>query len=76
MDTDSDGIPNYLDLDSDGDGIPDNIEAQTTAGYIAPNADSAGTYTTNNGVNSAYLGGLGTLNTNSGSDSVPDYYGR
>jgi len=73
LDTDGDGIPNYLDLDSDGDGIPDNIEAQTTAGYTAPNADSAGTYTANNGVNSAYLGGISVTNTNSGSDSVPDY---
>ena len=26
-DTDSDNIPNYLDLDSDGDGIPDSTEA-------------------------------------------------
>ncbi len=29
IDTDSDGIPDYLDLDSDGDGCPDNIEAAT-----------------------------------------------
>ena len=27
LDTDGDGIPNYLDLDSDNDGIPDIIEA-------------------------------------------------
>jgi large repetitive protein len=26
-DADGDGIPNYLDLDSDGDGIPDSVEA-------------------------------------------------
>ncbi|MFC2109232.1 choice-of-anchor L domain-containing protein [Bacteroidota bacterium] len=71
LDTDSDGVLNYLDLDSDGDGIPDNIEAQTTNSYIAPNADSSGVYTTNNGVNSAYLGGLTPINTD-GTDN-PDY---
>jgi len=27
LDTDGDGVPNYLDLDSDNDGIPDNMEA-------------------------------------------------
>ncbi|WP_369048987.1 thrombospondin type 3 repeat-containing protein, partial [Tenacibaculum sp. UWU-22] len=27
VDTDNDGIPDYLDLDSDGDGIPDSVEA-------------------------------------------------
>ncbi|KGK28798.1 hypothetical protein EL45_18925, partial [Cellulophaga sp. E6(2014)] len=69
--TTPDGIPNYLDLDSDGDGLPDNVEAQTTAGYISPNADNATTYTTNNGVNSAYLGGITPENTD-GTDT-PDY---
>ncbi|MFY0631873.1 MAG: Ig-like domain-containing protein [Flavobacteriaceae bacterium] len=70
-DTDGDGVPNIRDLDSDNDGIPDNIEAQTTAGYVAPNADNAATYTTNNGVNSAYLGGLTPENTDGTGD--PDY---
>ncbi|MBT8449084.1 MAG: hypothetical protein KJO69_05315, partial [Gammaproteobacteria bacterium] len=70
-DTDNDGIVDSLDLDSDNDGIPDNVEAQTTAGYIAPNADDAATYLTNNGVNSAYLGGLTPVNTD-GTDN-PDY---
>ncbi|MGS0526810.1 hypothetical protein ACU8V7_18335 [Zobellia nedashkovskayae] len=58
-------------LDSDGDGIPDNVEAHTTLGYTAPNADDAATYLTNNGVNSAYLGGVTPTNT----DAIdnPDY---
>ncbi len=32
--TNSDAIPDYLDIDSDNDGIPDNIEAQTSTGYV------------------------------------------
>ncbi len=31
LDTDSDGTPNYLDVDSDGDGCSDAVEAGTTA---------------------------------------------
>ncbi|MGF1558637.1 MAG: gliding motility-associated C-terminal domain-containing protein [Flavobacteriaceae bacterium] len=38
--TDSNGNPDYLDIDSDDDGIVDNIEAQTTGDYMPPlNAD-------------------------------------
>ncbi|MEM7575353.1 MAG: DUF11 domain-containing protein [Bacteroidota bacterium] len=57
-DFDGDGIRNSADLDSDGDGIPDNVEGQTTAGYNAPNTDNNTTYANNDGINSAYLGGL------------------
>lgn len=39
-DTDSDGRPDYLDIDADNDGITDNVEAQPTPGYALPdNAD-------------------------------------
>ncbi|CAA6822264.1 MAG: internalin, putative [uncultured Sulfurovum sp.] len=69
-DSDNDGIQNSLDLDTDNDGIPDNVEAQTTQGYIVPNADDNATYTTNNGVNSAYLGGLTPVDTDD--DNVTD----
>ncbi|MFY0629681.1 MAG: T9SS type A sorting domain-containing protein [Flavobacteriaceae bacterium] len=76
-DSDGDGILNSLDIDSDNDGIPDNVEAQATVGYIAPAADDAATYTTNNGVNSAYLGGLTPVNTDditgNNTDTLPDY---
>ncbi|WP_234400150.1 GEVED domain-containing protein [Shewanella marina] len=54
-DFDGDNIPNHLDLDSDGDGIPDNLEAQLTNSYLLPNNDSDSTYTSNNGLNSAYI---------------------
>ncbi len=63
VDFDGDGIVNRLDLDSDNDGIPDNVEAQSTKGYTVPNADNTLTYITNNGVNSAYSGGLTPVNT-------------
>ncbi|MGB7248169.1 MAG: DUF4347 domain-containing protein, partial [Phormidesmis sp.] len=67
-DTDTDGIPDYLDLDSDNDGIPDNVEAQATDSYIAPNNDAG---TGNQGVDSAYTGGLSPVNTDSTDN--PDY---
>ncbi len=42
-DTDSDGIPDYQDIDSDNDGIVDNVEAQASATYVAPvDADADG----------------------------------
>ena len=36
LDSDEDGIANYLDIDSDNDGITDNIEAQSTADFAPP----------------------------------------
>ncbi|GAA4327598.1 hypothetical protein GCM10023115_57030 [Pontixanthobacter gangjinensis] len=43
LDSDGDGIADYLDLDSDNDTTPDNIEGQTTLGYVAfAAADSDG----------------------------------
>ncbi|WP_405409760.1 gliding motility-associated C-terminal domain-containing protein [Maribacter sp. Asnod1-A12] len=71
LDFDGDSIINSLDLDSDNDGIPDNVEAQTTVGYTPPNTDDSATYLANDGVNSAYLGGLSPTNTD-GADN-PDY---
>ena len=70
-DTDNDGIADHLDIDSDNDGITDNIEAQTTAGYIAPNANDAVTYASNDGLNSAYVGtnGLQAVDTDADGDA-------
>lgn len=76
-DSDADGIIDAFDIDSDNDGIPDNIEAQTTTGYIPPNNDTPQNYIDNNGVNSAYLGGLTPVNTDAlignNADVTPDY---
>ncbi len=72
FDADGDGVANHLDLDADNDGIPDNVEAQTTLVYTPPNADSQATYTTNNGLNSAYLPG-GITPTNTDGVDNPDY---
>ena len=73
LDSDLDTIANHLDLDSDNDGIPDNIEAQTTQGYIAPNNDSAATYLSNNGLNSAYIATNGLSPVNTDGTDEPDY---
>ncbi|WP_299062372.1 T9SS type A sorting domain-containing protein, partial [uncultured Polaribacter sp.] len=63
LDTDGDGVPNHFDLDSDNDGIPDNVEAQSTLDYIISAADTDATYLVNDGINSAYIGGLTPVNT-------------
>ncbi len=69
-DTDSDGIPDYLDIDSDNDGIPDNVEAQSTSGYIAPSGVDAN----GNGLDDAYdNGGVGLIPVDTDGDSLPDY---
>ena len=39
INTDSDSLADYLDLDSDDDGIADTIEARPTAGYVANDGD-------------------------------------
>ena len=70
-DTDSDGIPDYLDIDSDDDGIPDNVEAQTTNGYIPPSGLDAN----DNGLDDAYENGgsLGLIPVDTDGDGFPDY---
>ena len=65
-DSDSDGLPNYLDIDADNDGIVDNIEGQSTSGYVAP----SGNDTDNDGLDDAYDADdqttVGIQNTTSG----------
>lgn len=82
-DTDSDGFPDYQDIDADNDGLPDNIEGQTKATYAAiSNID-----TDNDGLDDAYDpdnggtfisppstdgGDADYLDTDADGDSVPD----
>jgi hypothetical protein len=73
IDSDNDGKANHLDIDSDNDGIPDNIEAQTTNGYIIPNNDTAATYASNNGLNSAYTSTFGLTPVNTDGTDKLDY---
>lgn len=70
-DTDSDGIPDFMDIDSDDDGIPDNVEAQTTANYIAPENQDIDA----NGLDDAYENGgsLGIVPVDTDGDGLPDY---
>ncbi|MCU0443577.1 MAG: gliding motility-associated C-terminal domain-containing protein [Microscillaceae bacterium] len=53
LDSDLDGVKNFLDKDTDSDGIPDNREGQTTPGYKTPL--SSGTIDSDgDGLNDAY----------------------
>ncbi len=70
IDTDVDGIDNYLDLDSDNDGIADIVEGQSTAGYIAPVLAD----TDLNGRMDVFdASPIDPVNTDSPSDALPDY---
>ncbi|MDO7171058.1 LamG-like jellyroll fold domain-containing protein [Mariniflexile sp. AS56] len=64
--SDSDTYNNFQDIDADNDGIPDNIEAQTTLGYVVPDA-AVSTL----GVNNAYPSGI--ILTDTDRDGIPDY---
>lgn len=75
MDSDGDGIPNYLDSDSDGDGIPDLAEAGGVDtdgdGHVdGPFADTDG-----DGLADKYdlsVGGIAMVNTDSDGDGIPN----
>ncbi|MFP4844785.1 LamG-like jellyroll fold domain-containing protein [Winogradskyella sp. PE311] len=72
-DSDSDGIPNHLDIDADDDGIPDNVEAQPTVGYQAPSGSGLSITDANkDGVDDNYGAGLLTLEDTDG-DGIEDY---
>ena len=67
---DSDGVPDFLDIDSDGDGIIDNIEVQSSLGYISPSGID-GNF---NGVDDSYdTNGTPISPVDTNADSNPDY---
>ncbi|WP_347174382.1 T9SS type A sorting domain-containing protein [Polaribacter uvawellassae] len=76
IDTDSDDIPDFLDIDSDNDGIPDNVEAQSSRGYILPSGvGTSMTDANNNGVDDNYENGaiVGLTPIDFDGDTTPDY---
>ena len=76
LDTDGDGVFDYLDLDSDDDGIPDAVEAQPTGGYQSPeigsDADNDGVLDTFDDP-SVVTGGAFTAPEDTDGDNTPDY---
>jgi len=70
VDTDTDDIPNYLDIDSDDDGIVDNIEGQTTISYLAP----TGNDDDDDGLDDSYdTVSIGINPVDTDADGIPDY---
>lgn len=72
--TDSDLVPDFLDLDADGDGITDNVEGQSTSTYVAP----ANSDTDLDGIDNSYdktdgYGGSGVIPINTDTKDQPDY---
>jgi hypothetical protein len=62
-DTDSDGQPDYLDLDSDGDGCSDAVEAASSLTATSTTVYPTGTDTNTNGLLNNYEGTTaGTIN--------------
>jgi len=73
--TDTNGNPDYLDIDSDDDGIPDNIEGMSTSGYLLPaltDTDGDGIVNMYDNVPAAY-GGSGIFVYDHDGDGTPDY---
>lgn len=74
-DTDSDGKPDYLDIDSDNDGITDHIEGPSTLGFKLPTGVDAD----NDGIDDSFdtqigtWGGNGSFPIDSDGDYTPDY---
>jgi len=50
VNSNTDLIPDYLDLDSDNDGIPDTVEARVTSPYVQNDGNVSNDDTDNDGV--------------------------
>ena len=71
---DSNGLPNFMDLDSDDDGITDNTEAQTTGSYVTYGITDGDTDGLANVFDaSGSFGGAGLTPVDTDSDGTPDY---
>ena len=66
FDSDSDTIPDLLDIDSDNDGIPDTIEAQGKGFKVFSGIDSD-----KNGLDNAFEPGIAPIDTDR--DGIPDH---
>ena len=58
IDTDGDGLPDYVDSDSDGDGVPDNIEAHDFDQDGVPDVVWTGSDKDNDGLDDGYEGDM------------------
>ena len=76
VNSDTDSLENFVDIDSDNDGIPDNVELQRTSSYVAPSGiATAITDVNSNGVDDIYeIGGtIGITPVDTELDGIPDY---
>ncbi|MDB4226378.1 T9SS type A sorting domain-containing protein, partial [Flavobacteriaceae bacterium] len=76
VNSDTDSLENFVDIDSDNDGIPDNVELQRTKLYIAPSGIATSiTDVNSNGVDDNYeIGGtVGITPVDTELDGIPDY---
>ena len=76
VNSDTDSLENFVDIDADNDGIPDNVELQRTKLYIAPSGIATSiTDVNSNGVDDNYeIGGtVGIIPVDTELDGIPDY---
>ena len=78
VDTDGDGIDDFLDLDSDDDGIPDTVEAFPTAGYTTNDGDVTNDDSDGDGILDVFDSSIGhagdfTTPEDTDSDGTPDF---
>ncbi|MEO0942019.1 MAG: DUF4347 domain-containing protein, partial [Cyanobacteria bacterium J06642_12] len=83
INSDTDAIDDFRDLDSDNDGIPDTVEARPTSGYMANDGDVRDddsdfdgvidAFDTTPGHGGSFTPPVNTDSTLTNSDSTPDY---